>query len=86
MEKKLNILYISSVNPLSGSGTGTLNMVRLLKSAGVSVDFLTLYPVDNNPDIMYVQKLPAVFQQIVRKIKNIKKRLTIGKVGVMDKY
>lgn len=65
------ILYISSANPLEGPGRGALNVVNALKNAGLTVDFMTLNPVANHPEIIFVQDPPTILDKIKRKILNI---------------
>lgn len=63
------ILLISSANPLKGPGAIGMDLYNAFKEADCEVDFLTLYQVDSRPDIKYVYKKPAKWQNLSFKIR-----------------
>lgn len=63
------VLLISSVNPLSGPAKVALDYYRAFLSENVSIDFLTLYPVEGWPDILSVYKNESAFRRVVNKAK-----------------
>lgn len=50
------ILVLSSVDPHIGSAVVAEDQYKRLKKAGFDVDFMTLYPVENHPEYIYVYK------------------------------
>lgn len=72
--KKTNpkILYISSANPLKGPGAIGMTHYLCIKNAGFNVDFLTLYPVKNHPEILHVKNkitsLDIIKERVKRKL------------------
>ena len=69
------ILFISSANPLVGPGIIGMEQYQQFKNAGFEIDMMTLYPVKDHPEILYVyekKKEPSIW----KKIKNKYHRLT----------
>ena len=48
------VLIISSVDPTKGTGTVALNFYKVLKAAGIAVDFMTKHPVEDYPEFISV--------------------------------
>lgn len=66
----VNVLLISSANPLIGPGRIGLDYYKAYNEYGFKTDFLTLYPVEGYEDIFYVKekKDPSFLSKIGRYI------------------
>ena len=66
------ILVLSSVDPHRGPAVVAEDQYKRLKKAGYDVDFMTLYPVEDHPEYLFVYKTKKVkkwtFTNILRKI------------------
>lgn len=52
------VLYISSFDPSKGVGAIAMDHFKALINNGLEVDFLTKFPVEGHPEILYVLKKP----------------------------
>ncbi len=73
MSANPRILFISSANPLKGPGRIGLNMYLQLKDAKFDVDMMTLYPVESQPEIVFIKKSDekSIFERIIKKTKRL---------------
>lgn len=72
-EKKPQILFISSANPLVGPARLALDYTQAMKEYGFEVDLLTLNPVESHPEILYVNN--TITNKIKRKFVGLKNRI-----------
>ena len=65
---QLRILYISSANPVAGPGAIALEHYEEMKKMGLSVDFMTLHPIPDRSDILFVQR-DSSWGSLMKKVK-----------------
>lgn len=75
MPEKGNILFISSANPIVGTGSIAMDYVKALQQGGYHVDFLTKYKVDSYPEILYVTR--RYKNKYIDKLSNLKFKLWV---------
>ena len=65
--KKPSILLISSADPLTGAGRVALDYYKAFLKNGFNIEFLTLYPVCEYPEIRYVYTKPQKWRNRINR-------------------
>lgn len=68
-DNKSRVLFISSIDPLTGPGAIATDYVNALRKGGYDVDLLSKYPVPGRPDILHVS------EKSERRLSNLKYKL-----------